>query len=340
MGKNKKIGCLSLLLFTPMAMAMQPLDDHSLSATTGQDGISLSVDISKVDFNQAAIIDTDGFGTSNNKAALVIAKRQGTTDITGVDFVKTFNNDAGGSIEYNNTPLFTAVIDTDAGTVANGGAFANLAISFGSEVNGIRIRPFSAYMAPENAISSLSGSIYNQKRLFSSGTTYTDSNTRELLRSNSNIDIKFVPTNKPTMNIQLGNSPQGSLIKFGGAIDSICGSTTAQPDGCSFNLVSGNTGAQFDAQITGKDANGFSLNGFYLSLVNDVTSGSENIPGGIVFGNEGVSDKLNISIKNLQLGEKGQSNANVFNGLQNGSMGNIGAVGVSATNLKVNVRGM
>ena len=48
--KNKKLGCLSLLLFTPVAMAMQPLDDQSLSAMTGQDGLTVSVNISKIDF--------------------------------------------------------------------------------------------------------------------------------------------------------------------------------------------------------------------------------------------------------------------------------------------------
>ena len=83
--KNKKLGCLSLLLLSPMAMAMQPLDDQSLSATTGQDGISVGVNLSKVNFNQAAIIDTDGFTTTalgstvalTSKAALVMAATQG-----------------------------------------------------------------------------------------------------------------------------------------------------------------------------------------------------------------------------------------------------------------------
>lgn len=339
MKKNKKLGCLSLLLLSPITMAMQPLDDHSLSNTTGQDGLTVDVSISKIDFNQVAIIDKNGFTpNATTKAALVMAKSPGATAPIGVDFVEIFN--ANGTIQNSASQALKVVIDTDAGSGING-AFANLALSLGNQVNGLRIRPFSAYMVPDgsDAISSVLGSTYTQKSIFTTGTSLKN-NITELLRSSSNIDIKFIAANKPTMNIQFGHSPQGQLIKFGGAIDSICGSTTAQPDGCSFNLVSGNTGAQFDAQITGKDANGFSLNGFYLSLVNDVTSGSENIPGGIVFGNEGVSDKLNISIKNLQLGEKGQSNANVFNGLQNGSMGNIGAVGVSATNLKVNVRGM
>lgn len=329
-------------------MAMQPLDDQSLSATTGQDGLSIGVNISKIDFDQIAIIDKDGFAkkgeTALPTAALVMAKRLGTSDTTGVDFVRTFN--ANGTIQNSSTELLKAVIDTDAGTGTNG-AFANVALTFGSDVNGIRIRPFSLYMTPENAISTLSGSTYTRKSIFESGTTnYTKDTSgnvypiRELLRSNSNIDIKFTSTNKPTMNLQLGASPQGHLVMFGGAIDSICGSTTAQPDGCSFNLVSGATGAKFDAQLTSFDTNGISLDGFYLSVVGDAVVGSETFPGGVVFGNSGVSDKFNLSIKNLQLGDAGAVNTNEFNGLKNGSIGNIGAVGVSATNLKMTVRGM
>lgn len=340
--KNKKLGCLSLLLFTPMAMAMQPLDDQSLSATTGQDGISLSVDISKVDFNQAAIIDTDGFTNSSatlaGKAALVMAASQGAASPTiGVDFVQTFNAD--GSIVHNPAQLLNMSIDSDAGAAANGGAFTNIALSLGNGVNGMRIRPFSVYLAPNapGVISSLAGSTYTRGSIFNSGTTTLKSaDIKELLRVSNNIDIKFVSNNKPTMNFQLGASPQGHMVMFGGAIDSICAPSTTQADGCSFNLVSGTTGAKFDLQMSGKDANGFSLNGFYAGI----EAGAGSIPGAVVFGHAGTSDKMNLAIKNVMLGDADASNTNTFNGLKNGSLGNIGAVGISATNLKMRVSGM
>ena len=88
--------------------------------------------------------------------------------------------------------------------------------------------------------------------------------------------------------------------------------------------------------MSGKDANGFSLNGFYASIEGNAGS----IPGALVFGNKTTSDKLNLSLNNIMLGDKNASNANNFNGLQNGSLGNIGAVGISATNLKMRVSGM
>ena len=341
MEKNKKLGCLSLLLFTPMAMAMQPLDDKSLSAMTGQDGLTVSVNISKIDFRQAAIIDNDGFSnpdaTLPGKAALVMATSPGGPANIGVDFVQTFNAD--GSIVHNPAQLLNMSIDSDAGAAANGGAFTNIALSFGNGVNGMRIRPFSVYLAPDapGVISSLAGSTYTRGSVFNSGTTTLKSaNIKELLRVSNNIDIKFVSNNKPTMNFQLGASPQGHMVMFGGAIDSICAPSATQADGCSFNLVSGATGAKFDLQMTSTDANGFSLNGFYAGIEN----GAGAVPDAVVFGHAGTSDKMDLAIKNVMLGDAGASNPNTFNGLQNGSLGNIGAVGISATNLKMRVSGM
>ena len=349
MGKNKKIGCLALLLFSPFASAMQPLDDQSLSGATAQDGLNIGVHVSKIDFNQIAIIDTDGFTNSSasltSKAALVMAASPGGASAIGVDVVKTFNAD--GSIDYGTSALFNAAIDTDAGTGTNG-AFANVALTLGSDVNGLRIRPFSVYLTPDqydpndstkHAISTLVGSTYTQHSIFSTGTTLKSPNIKELLRVSNNIDVKFVTTNKPRMNIQLGASPQGHLVMLDGAIDSVCAPTTTQPNGCSFNLVSETTGLKFDLQMSGKDANGFSLNGFYAGI----EAGAGSIPGAVVFGNTGVSDKLNLSLNNIKMGDEipvGSLNSNIFNGLQNGSLGNIGAVGVSATNLKMRVSGM
>jgi hypothetical protein len=199
----------------------------------------------------------------------------------------------------------------------------------------------------KHAISSLVGSTYTRGSIFNSGTTTLKStNIKELLRvgdniSNNNIDVKFITNNKPRMNIQLGASPQGHLVMFGGAIDSVCGTDS----GCKMMLVADYTtagnpstayGVGFDLQMTGKDANGFSLNGFYASIEGNAGS----IPGALVFGNKTTSDKLNLSLNNIMLGDKNASNANNFNGLQNGSIGNIGAVGISATNLKMRVSGM
>ena len=344
MEKNKKIGCLALLLFSTFASAMQPLDDQSLSGATAQDGLNIGVHVSKIDFNQIAIIDTDGFTNSSasltSKAALVMAASPGGASAIGVDVVKTFNAD--GSIDYGTSALFNAAIDTDAGTGTNG-AFANIALSLGGNVNGIRIRPFSVYLAPDvtGVISSLSGSAYTRGSIFSTGTTLKSANIKELLRVSNNIDILF-NANKPKMNIQLGSVPQGKMVMFSGAIDSICGSG----NGCNMMLVSdyltsgdvstSPVGVGFDFQFTGHNGSPFSLDGFYAGV--EGKSSLDN--GGFVFGNAGESSKFDLKLNNVSLGNTGSSAIETFNSLPNASIGNIGAVGISATNLKMRVSGM
>ena len=146
MKKNKILGCISLICFAPFTFAMQPLDDQSLSATTGQDGINIGVGINKVQFNQVSLIDTDGIASSatyNNRASFVIANSNSATPVT-----LNFN---GG----NSTSTFNIVADSDGG--ANNKAFANLAISFANQITGLTISPFSIYLAGTNSTSSSTG---------------------------------------------------------------------------------------------------------------------------------------------------------------------------------------
>ena len=319
MNKNKILGCISLICFAPITMALQPMDDQSLSATTGQDGINIGVGINKVQFNQVSLIDTDGIASSatyNNRASFVIANSNSATPVT-----LNFN---GG----NSTSTFNIVADSDGG--ANNKAFANLAISFANQITGLTISPFSIYLAGTNSTSSSTGS----KSIFTG--TNLNSDVKELLRVGSNIDVNFVSGNAPKMNIQLGNAPQGHIIQFGGAISSICSA------GCPITLVSNytdtqtpansySTGITFNLSLKATDTtNGYSLNNFY--------SGVET--GGFVFGNTGDSSKLDAGLSNVTLGTTGQSNATVFNGVQNGPIGNIGAVGASVKDLKVKISGM
>jgi len=66
--------------------------------------------------------------------------------------------------------------------------------------------------------------------------------------------------------------------------------------------------------------------------------------GGLVFGNVGTSDKFNLSLNNLMIGQAGSSStvypSATFNGLPNASIGSMGAIGTSVTNLKMKVSGM
>ena len=55
-----KLALVSAVAVSSNAMAMQAMDDAAVSATTGQDGISLGIGISKVDSAKVHVFDGDG----------------------------------------------------------------------------------------------------------------------------------------------------------------------------------------------------------------------------------------------------------------------------------------
>ncbi|OTG83831.1 DUF6160 family protein [Acinetobacter sp. ANC 4648] len=315
MKKKNILGCVSLLLCSPLSIAMQPMDDQSLSQATGQDGINIGVQVGKIEFQQISVIDTDGLtpaATYKNKASLVMAGS--TNSPVSVGFL-------GVSVSQ---PTVKMVLDADGGL---GRPFANIALSLGSNITGIKVSPFSVYLAGENS-TSLSGA---SKSIFT-GSGSLNSDVSKLLTIGStanNFAINFNNTNKPALNIQLGNVPQSHLIMLSGAIQSICG--TEDGGGCPIALISGNTGATFNFQLKASDvSNGFLLNGFYAGVESD----------GLVFGNSGASSKFDAALNSMTLGTLNSSDGAVFNGLKNGSMGNMGAVGASVTDLKVKINGL
>ncbi|WP_353166562.1 DUF6160 family protein [Acinetobacter sp.] len=315
MKKNNKLGCISLLILSPVAMAMQPLDDQGLSQTTGQAGIDVGINISKVQINQVSVIDRDGLGTSvndANKASLVVAGKTAAT-LADQSLNVTF-------LGASTTPTMKVMLDADGGTA--GKPFANIGLSFGSNITGIKVSPFALYLAGASSSSGPAG----YQSIFTG--TSEKSDVIKILKMDNGFDINFAAI-KPTMNLQLGNAPQGRMLAFGGAIQSICGAGT----GCAIALLSDDSdiGANFNFQLTGTDkTNGFSLNGFYAGVESS----------GFVFGNTGESSKFDVGINQMIMGNSGTSTSTVFNGLQNGSMGNFGAIGTSVTDLKVKINGL
>ncbi|WP_287911984.1 DUF6160 family protein [Acinetobacter sp.] len=315
MKKNNKLGCISLLILSPVAMAMQPLDDQGLSQTTGQAGIDVGINISKVQINQVSVIDRDGLGTSvndANKASLVVAGKTAAT-LADQSLNVTF-------LGASTTPTMKVMLDADGGTA--GKPFANIGLSFGSNITGIKVSPFALYVAGASSSSGPAG----YQSIFTG--TSEKSDVIKILKMDNGFDINFAAI-KPTMNLQLGNAPQGRMLAFGGAIQSICGAGT----GCAIALLSDDSdiGANFNFQLTGTDkTNGFSLNGFYAGVESS----------GFVFGNTGESSKFDVGINQMIMGNSGTSTSTVFNGLQNGSMGNFGAIGTSVTDLKVKINGL
>ena len=151
-------------------MAMQPIDDQSLATMTGQDGLTIQAQ-ANVEFKQLSMIDNDGlsYGSGSSlytspdytkRAGLVIGGQTSSSPVRVVGL--------NGSSE---TILgFNAVIDSDAGTVANKGAFTNIALSFNNNITGIRISPFSVYAASEGTLSDIISNSYSKSTIYDSST--------------------------------------------------------------------------------------------------------------------------------------------------------------------------
>lgn len=353
MNKNKMLGCLTLF-FSPLVIAMQPMDDQSLSVATGQDGLNINVTTPSIEFKQMAVIDPDGWDTKTvaateyrGRAALVLAQSPNSTMSSPTITAKA----AGTSTNLS----LNAVIDTDKGTGTNG-AFANIGITFGN-LDELVFSKFSIYTAGANAVSDMgltTPGTYTQRTIFGGTTATLNTGVKELLRLNDGLNIKFLATNKPKMNIQLGAAPQGYMVGLGGAIDSICGAGT----GCNMMLVSSYAtetdptttaiGANFKFQMKASNPlTGFRLDNFHAGIESD----------GFVFGNFVntcsttpstciTSDAVDLSLNEIKLGndmttipEVGSANYR-FNGLQNSSIGNVGFKNASVTDLKMKISGL
>ena len=206
MKKFTKLALVSSIALTTNAMAMQAMDDTALSATTGQDGLSIGIGISKVEIEKLFIHDNDGlaakgaagdlgFGGTGTAGAIVIkGNGQGDTATKGV--VIGANYDNGGAYLLASHNLADLVIDTDAGTGANG-AFINVA----AQVSGLDIQ-------------------IGEIGVTASGKQGVDDNADSIRRggvdTNYNAILSGLTLKTGTMdaNIQLGAAPQGAMIKL------------------------------------------------------------------------------------------------------------------------------
>lgn len=176
----KTIIMTSLLLANSSVFALQVLNDDSLSQTTGQDGITITLK----DFGaraQIAWTDTNGINTSNgiNPLAYGInaAPQAGSVVFGDGTSSGNFRLSTGDTI-------FT--IDADG---YNGAAVLNIGIKL-----------------PENLV-------------VNTGNVYVAGKTGGKLANSTKImnDMK-VELGSITANIQLGNSPQGNFVNLSGTI--------------------------------------------------------------------------------------------------------------------------
>lgn len=209
MKKFTKLVLATSVAFSANAMAMQAMDDASLSETTGQDGLTIGIGISKIAIEKLFIHDNDGlapkgvaneagFGGTSTAGAIVIrgktdtapdaaALANPTTATHGVVIGANYDNNGDYLLASRN--LADLVIDSDAG---EGNPFINVA----AQVSGLDIK-------------------VGRIGVTASGTDDPDSIRRGGAGVVNDIISGFdVKTGVINANIQLGAAPQGAMIKM------------------------------------------------------------------------------------------------------------------------------
>ncbi|CAM4251832.1 putative pilus system protein FilA [Acinetobacter pragensis] len=194
MKKFTQLALVSSLAISANAMAMQAMDDASLSASTGQDGINIGIGISKIEIEKLLIHDNDGLTST----ALGGTSTAGAIVIKGTGVAGTANEKNGIVIGANTASLLAShnladlQIDSDAGTSAKGGAFINIA----AQVSGLDIHIGEIGVAASGD---------------STATGIRRGATENYNKILTGLNIK---TGVMDANVQLGATPQGAMIKL------------------------------------------------------------------------------------------------------------------------------
>lgn len=192
MKKLTKLALAASVALSANAMAMQAMDDASLSATTGQDGINIGIGISKIEIEKLFIHDNDGYtgagGTGEAGAIYIQGNGTGATATKGI--VIGANYDNGGAYLLPTRNLADLQIDSDAG---NGNPFINIA----AQVSGLDIHI--------GEIGVVASGVQNDPASIRRGGTGTE---------NAILTGLSVKTGPMAANIQLGAAPQGAMINL------------------------------------------------------------------------------------------------------------------------------
>lgn len=97
-GFKKLVLCSAMLAASSSAMAMQAMDDESMSSTTGQDGITISIQSSNITDLDITYIDRDGLGAASTAAgAGAIVVNNLDVAISNLDIVLDAGSNASGA---------------------------------------------------------------------------------------------------------------------------------------------------------------------------------------------------------------------------------------------------
>lgn len=189
-----KLALVSAVAVSSNAMAMQAMDDAALSSTTGQDGISIGIGIAKVDIAKVHVFDGDGLAAAGTAG---VDAGSGGTGKTGAI---TLNN------VVLNAPHMADGTTLDTARMLSTGNLADLTI----DTDGGAGAPFLNVAAAVSGLDITLGKIEVNDATGTAGAYKVGTGSAEIL---SGLSIK---TGKMTANVQLGNTPQGAMIKLAG----------------------------------------------------------------------------------------------------------------------------
>ncbi|MFG0703848.1 DUF6160 family protein [Acinetobacter johnsonii] len=193
-----KLALVSSMAISVNAMAMQAMDDASLSAATGQDGLNIGIGISKIEIGKVFVHDNDGLATTSlggtSTAGAIVIQGNGIAGDTleNHGIVIGANYDNAGAYLLPSRNLADLQIDTDA----NGGnAFINIA----AQVSGLDIK-----------IGQI-GVVASADVPTTGATSIRRGGTGTVNPILSGLSLKTGPM---SANIQLGAAPQGAMIQL------------------------------------------------------------------------------------------------------------------------------
>lgn len=224
MKKFTKLVLATSVAFSANAMAMQAMDDASLSETTGQDGISIGIGISKIEIEKLFIHDTDGYTspttatgpvapTTANPLGVPASAGWGGTETAGS--IVIYGNDIVGDKNENHGIVIGA--NYDVGPAGEEGhyllASRNLAdLKIDSDAGGGD--PFINIAAEVSGLDINIGKIGVQATGAEPAADATSIRRGGQGKVNDILSGLSLKTGPMSANIQLGAAPQGAMIKL------------------------------------------------------------------------------------------------------------------------------
>lgn len=190
-----KLALVSAIAVSGSAMAMESMDDSALSSTTGQEGITVKISApSGIKIESLYLHDNDGLATGTPSVAGVA----GAIAIGKLATGNTNQQANGITITQTSTdPLLTLDIDADGGTGTTGSTGPVLNVA--AKVGATKIEIGEISVVKSNA---------------ASATTLRRGGTNKAVI----LDGLTLDMGSLTANIQLGNTPQGAMIKLNSTI--------------------------------------------------------------------------------------------------------------------------